>query len=49
LPHPHLFERVFVLAPLAEIAPDRKIKGSTIAQALARLDRGGIEKLPPKG
>jgi 2-amino-4-hydroxy-6-hydroxymethyldihydropteridine diphosphokinase len=49
LPHPHLFERVFVLAPLAEIAPDRKIKGSTIAEALARLDRGGIEKLPPKG
>jgi 2-amino-4-hydroxy-6-hydroxymethyldihydropteridine diphosphokinase len=49
LPHPHLFERVFVLAPLAEIAPDRKIKGSTIAEALAQLDRGGIEKLPPKG
>jgi 2-amino-4-hydroxy-6-hydroxymethyldihydropteridine diphosphokinase len=49
LPHPHLFERVFVLAPLAEIAPDRKIKGSTIAQALAPLDRSGIEKLPPKG
>jgi 2-amino-4-hydroxy-6-hydroxymethyldihydropteridine diphosphokinase len=45
LPHPHLFERAFVLAPLAEIAPDRKIKGITIAQALARLDPGGIEKL----
>ena len=48
LPHPHLFERAFVLAPLAEIAPDRKIKGITIAQALARLDPGGIEKLPPR-
>src|SRR5215471_1406602 len=47
LPHPHLFERAFVLAPLAEIAPDRKIKGITIAQGLARLDHGGIEKLPP--
>jgi 2-amino-4-hydroxy-6-hydroxymethyldihydropteridine diphosphokinase len=46
LPHPHLFERAFVLAPLAEIAPDRKIKGITIAQALARLDPSGIEKLP---
>jgi len=48
LPHPHLFERAFVLAPLAEIVPDRKIKGITIAQALARLDAGGIEKLPPR-
>jgi len=48
LPHPHLFERAFVLAPLAEIAPDRKIKGITIAQALARLDPGGVEKLPPR-
>src|SRR5262249_55577109 len=26
LPHPRLFERAFVLAPLAEIAPNRKIK-----------------------
>jgi len=47
LPHPHLFERAFVLAPLAEIAPDRKVRGATIAEALARLDLGGIEKLPP--
>ncbi len=48
LPHPHLFERVFVLAPLAEIAADRKIKGIAVAQALARLDQRGIEKLPPR-
>src|SRR5258708_3196201 len=27
LPHARLFERAFVLAPLAEIAPDRRIKG----------------------
>src|SRR5260370_17577992 len=32
LPHPHLFERAFVLAPLAEIAPDRKIKAITVPQ-----------------
>jgi 2-amino-4-hydroxy-6-hydroxymethyldihydropteridine diphosphokinase len=48
LPHPHLLERVFVLAPLAEIAPDRKIKGIAIVEALARLDSRGIEKLPPR-
>jgi 2-amino-4-hydroxy-6-hydroxymethyldihydropteridine diphosphokinase len=48
LPHPHLFERAFVLAPLAEIAPHRKIKGITVAEAFARVDPGGIEKLPPR-
>jgi 2-amino-4-hydroxy-6-hydroxymethyldihydropteridine diphosphokinase len=48
LPHPHLFERAFVLAPLAEIVPNRKIKGIAIKDALAKLDGGGIEKLPPR-
>jgi len=48
LPHPHLFERAFVLLPLAEIAPDRVIAGVRVREALARVDAGGIEKLPPR-
>ena len=46
LPHPHLFERAFVLLPLAEIAPDRVIAGIRVSDALKRLDAAGIERLP---
>ena len=46
LPHPHLFERAFVLVPLVEIVPDRLIAGRDIKAALAGLSTDGIERLP---
>ena len=46
LPHPRLFERAFVLLPLAEIAGDRIIAGQRLREALAKVDTAGIERLP---
>jgi 2-amino-4-hydroxy-6-hydroxymethyldihydropteridine diphosphokinase len=46
LPHPRLFERAFVLVPLAEIAPHRLIGGRDVTAALADLSTEGIERLP---
>ncbi len=46
LPHPLMFERGFVLMPLAEIAPEAIIAGRRIGDAVAQVDTAGIQKLP---
>lgn len=48
LPHPRLFERAFVLIPLAEIAPDTILAGRSVGEAARAADASGIERLPPR-
>ena len=45
LPHPRALERAFVLLPLSEIAPEGRILGVRVKDALGRLDISGIKKL----
>jgi dihydropteroate synthase len=46
LPHPELFNRAFVLVPLAEIAPDLAIGGVRVGEAAARLGAEAAEVVP---
>ena len=45
LPHPHLTERAFVLAPLADIAPDLVIHGRRVSEWLTAIDHTDVVAL----
>jgi 2-amino-4-hydroxy-6-hydroxymethyldihydropteridine diphosphokinase len=45
LPHPHIADRAFVLAPLMDIAPDLKIKGRSVHELLEAIDQVGVRPL----
>lgn len=44
LPHKELFNRAFVLAPLAEIAPDLRLGGRSVKAVAEEAAQRGVEK-----
>lgn len=44
VPHPRIAERAFVLAPLAEIAPELVIGGQSVADLRAASDHDGVKR-----
>jgi 2-amino-4-hydroxy-6-hydroxymethyldihydropteridine diphosphokinase len=45
LPHPHIKDRAFVLAPLLDIAPDMMLEGRSVRELYDAIDLGGVRVL----
>ncbi len=45
LPHPHMGERAFVLAPLMDIAPELMVRGKSVRELLSAIDQAGVHPL----
>ncbi len=45
VPHREMLNRAFVLVPLAELRPDRVVRGVRVADAAERIGRDGMERL----
>lgn len=49
LPHREILNRAFVLVPLAEIRPGRRIGGTTVAEAAAAIGAEGVTRVTGAG
>lgn len=49
IPHPHLAERAFALAPLLDVLPQARFAGRAAADWLQRADRSGMRQVAPAG
>ncbi len=47
VPHKEMFNRAFVLAPLAEIRPDLVLDGRSVGEAAAAMGTAGLSRLAP--
>lgn len=49
VPHPRIADRAFVLVPLSEVSPERKLAGNRIDALAKQCDRTGMTILAAKG
>lgn len=49
VPHPHLQARAFALTPLADVMPETRFAGRSVAEWLARAETAGIDRVAEPG